>query len=491
MIIRAIKFTNLRSFKEAEITFNKINHITGYNLDNFDGNGVGKTTIVHAVLLLLGGSKLVDINLDKFVNDTAKLAVIEGMIECNGDILEIQRTVKSSGTSTLKVIVNGQDPECKTSTDYQNLIFDYIGNIENFKKFRLLDSNSGINILDFTSGQLRKTLMSLCQDKFDAIRAKLLNKKTEFEKYNKDLVLSKHSPSESRLQILEKAIKELDTSKLNSIVKKIQEHQNDKNKLLMEQGRISQDKDIKLKQLQKMQSLAECPTCLQKVTSEYKAPIIKDLNTKLTECAGKIQEIATDISMYNDILKEEETNKNEIYQQKQRIVLLKQKLETRLQQKDYKYSQKDIEIAKKAIEVIDEFANYYVVEWINTIEPIVNSYLNKLNMQLHFNASEAGKLEIIINRGEKTYTYNQLSQGEKIFISTLFKIALLLERQEQGCIFADESFDCLSYENLTRIIDIISNLPIQLVFVTHQQDYQHQYASTIYIEKKNEISEIK
>jgi hypothetical protein len=491
MLIRSINFTNLRSFKEAKINFNKINHITGRNLDNNDNNGTGKTTIVHAILLLLGGSKLVDINLDKFVNDSAKSASIEGMIECNGDILEITRTLKATGTSTLKVLVNGQDPECKTSSDYQNLLFDYIGSVENFKKFRLLDSSNGINILDFTSGQLRKTLMSLCQDKFDNIRAKLLAKKTEFEKYNKDLVLSKHAPSESRLKILETSIKELDTSKLNAIIKKIQEYQNDKNKLLMEQGKLSQDKNIKVCQLQKMQSLSQCPTCLQKVSQEYKSPIIADLTTKINECNIKIQDITIDSSMYNDVLKEEEQKKTIVYQQKQKLLLLKQKLETRLQQKDYKYSNQDIEIAKKAIEVIDEFANYYVVEWINTIEPIVNSYLSKLNMQLHFNANEEGKLEILIQRGEKTYTYNQLSQGEKIFISTLFKIALLLERQEQGCIFADESFDCLSYENLTRIIDIISNLPIQLIFVTHQQDYQHQYASTIYIEKKNGVSEIK
>lgn len=491
MKLLSLKFKNLRSFQEADIDFGKCNHITGQNLDNADNNGTGKTTIIQAILLLLGGSKLVNIKLNKFIRDNEKSANIQGMLEINGDILEITRTLKSSGTSTLKLLVNGKDPECKTSKDYQNYLFDYIGDTDNFKKFRLLDASNGINILDFTSGQLRKTLMGMCQDKFDIIRANLLNKKNYFEKYNKDAVINKHAPSEKRLTILQEAIKAVDTSELNKLVKKIQEFQMDKNKLLTEKGKIEQTIDIKKRQIAKLKSLGTCPSCFQIVSDEHKQRIEKELSSSFGKLKEKISNISNDISMYNDILADEEKQRTKIYAKKQKLTSLKYKLDTRLSQKEYKYTKEDVELAKKAIEVIDEFANYYVIEWINTIEPIVNSYICKLNMFLHFKIDEKGNLEIIIERGQKNYTYDQLSQGEKIFISSIFKIALLLEQQEQGCMFADESFDCLSYENLERLINIVSELPIQLFFVTHQANFYNLNAKTIFIQKKNSISTIK
>lgn len=491
MLIHSIKFTNLRSFKEAELDFGKCNHITGRNLDNGDNNGTGKSTLVLAMLLLLGGAKFADINLKKFIRNEEKSAKIEGSIEVHGDILEITRTLRSTGTAKLNVIINGEDPECKTPKDYQNLLFEYIGEIDNFKKFRLLDTNSGINILDFTSGQLRKTLMAMCQGKFDNIRQKLLEKKALFEKYNKELVVSKHAPSAKRLKVLETAIQKLDTTKLQAIMKKLQEYQMDKNKLLTEKGKISQDQYIKNQQLNKFKSMAQCPECKQKVTDEYKKPILNNLYEKIKVLTKQITQIVEDLNMYTDIIGDEDKKRSVIYQDKQKLNNLKYKLETRLAQKDYKYTKEDIEIAKKAVDAIDEFANYYILEWINVIEPIVNSYISKLNMSLSFASSDTNKLEVLITRGENSYTYDQLSNGEKVFISTIFKIALLLERQEQGCMFADESFDCLSIENLERLIGIVSELPIQLFFVTHQSEYFHENAKNIYIEKKDGVSKIK
>lgn len=491
MIIKSLYFKNVRSFIEAEINLVKSNLITGWNYDTDDGNGVGKSSLIAAILLLLGGSKLTDINLKKFIRDEEKTATISGMVEVGEDLLEIERVLKKSGTGKLKLAINGEDQEFKTSKLAQEEIFKYIGNAENFKKFRIIDDGSGINILDFTSGQLRKTLMGLCQDKFDNLRKKLLEKKNLYEKYNKNSVLSKHAPSEKRLGILISSIKALDTTEMSKILAKIQKFQMEKNKLLTERGKNTQIKDIKNRQIQKLKTMGICPSCFQEVPEDHKTKLCVPLQKELEEASQKIVGMIDDLKIYDEIVQTEEKKKSKIYAEKQKLNNLKYKLETRISQKEYKYTQADVEIAKRAIDIIDDFANYYVMEWIKIIEPIVNSYIDRLNMSMKFNISEEGNIEVVVTRNEKSFTYDQLSQGEKIFLSTIFKIALLMEQQETGLMLADEAFNSLSGENLNRILDIISNLPIQLLCISHNPDIDKNLAKEIFIEKRSDISIIR
>jgi len=491
MIIKSLYFKNIRSFEEAEIKFVKSNFITGWNLDTEDGNGVGKSTIIASILLLLGGAKLVDINLKKFIRDGEKTALIVGVFEIGENTIEIERILKLRGTGNLRVFIDGKEENFKTSKVAQEKILEYIGSTDNFKKFRIIDSSTGINILDFTSGQLRKTLMGLCQDKFDKLRKKLLEKKNLYEKYNKSAVLNKHYPSMKRLQVLIASIKTFDTTEMNTVLKQIHEFQIDKNKLLMERGKYVQTRDIKTRQIQKLKNLGTCPSCFQKVSEEHKKSIIQPLNKDLKIVSEKIANILQDLKMYDEIIQTEEKKKIDLYAEKQKLTNLKYKLDTRIAQKEYKYTDEDVQLVKKAIEIIDEFANYYVIEWIKIIEPIVNSYIDCINMQMNFQVDENANIEIIVTRNEKQYTYDQLSQGEKIFLSTVFKIALLMEQQESGLMLADEAFNSLSGENLNRILEIISNLPVQLLCISHNPDINKSLAQEIFIEKANDVSIIK
>jgi len=261
--------------------------------------------------------------------------------------------------------------------------------------------------------------------------------------------------------------------------------------LLTKKGKLSQDAYIKNQQMQKFKSMATCPTCLQKVTDEYKKPIFDDLTQKIQELTKQTNSLLTDLKMYDEIIGQEEKKRTEVYNRKQKLNNLKSKLQTTLAQKDYVSSDSDIEIAKKAIEVIDSFSNYYVVEWVKIIEPIVNSYINQLNMEMQFQPDEKGNIEVSVTRNEKTYTYDMLSQGEKIFISTVFKIALLMERQESGLIISDESFNSLSSENLNRILEVVSNLPVQLLCISHNPNIEESLAHKIDIIKENDVSTIK
>lgn len=492
MIIKKIKLINIRSFKKAEVKFGKSNVISGRNLDTDDSNGLGKTSLIQSLFILLFGAKIVDINLNKFIRSKEDKAEIEGIIEVNEDILEMKRILKRNGSSTLSLKINNEDPQCKTSKDYQDLVIKYLGEPETFKKFRLIDPNSGINVLDFTPTKLRQTLMGICQDRFDGLRKKLLDKKSHFEKYNKDAVIFKHAPSDKRLKILTSAIESFETSKLEEIKNKLREFQNDKMSSLKDQGECSKSIQIKKAQAYKLNSINTCPTCFQSVSSEYKKEILDELNNEINKFDKKLKEIQKQDKIYSDIIKSEEKRKDNIQKQKEKLNTLKYKLESRLKQKEYKYSDKDIELVKEAISVIDNFASYYVKEWVNVIEPIVNSYIRKLNMRFSFEVNEKGNISIIIKRDSEVFEYDQLSNGEKIFVSIIFKIALLMESNEQGLMISDEGTDALSTENIQRILSIIQQLPIQFIFVTHNPEVDFGTdAQKIYIEKENGVSTIK
>jgi len=491
MIINSLYLKNIRSFEEAELTFVKSNFITGWNYDTEDGNGVGKSTIIIGLLMLLGGSKFADINLSKFIKDGEDSAILNGVIEIGKDIIEIERVLKVKGTSTLKIKINGEDPECVSPKIYQDKIFEYIGSPENFKKFRIIDASSGINILDFSSGQLRKTLMGICQDKFDGVRKKILDKKNMYEKFNTRAVIYKHASSMKRSEVLESAIKHLDTTKLNSLMRKIQDFQMEKNKLLTEKGKVFQVYDIKSRQISKLTSLGKCPSCFQIVPEEHKTNICKELQVELHQSIDDINKLVVDLKMYDEIIQQEEKNKSKVYERKQKLNGLKSKLQVRLSQKDYKYTDEDVEIAKQAIDMIDAFGNFYVMEWVKVIEPIVNSYIVQLGMEISFVPDEKGNIEVSIKRNNRDYTYDMLSQGEKIFISAIFKIALLMERQESGLMLADEAFNSLSGENLNRILEVISNLPVQLLCISHNPEIDKTLAQEIFINKKDDVSTIK
>lgn len=488
MFLKKLKIKNVRSIEEAEVTFIDSNYVTGFNKDTNDGNGCGKTSLMDSIKINAYGTKSVDINIKKFVRKGAKSAEIDGMWQVGNDIIEIQRSIKKSGTSTLKVLINGKDSECKTATDYQNEIYKYLDTPEEFKKFRLIDKDKGTNILDFTPGNLRKTLMALCEDRFDDIRKKLTKKQSEYEKYNKDAVLYKLAPSESRLEVLTSAIKNLDTSKLKKITDKIREFQNEKYKLTNSRGQSSKVREIKDRQIYKLKNMNKCPSCFQEVKAEYKAQILEQLNVELKNAVTEIQQINEQLSMYDDIVNVESKKQTEIYKRKDVLNKLKYKLETRISQKDYRFTKSDVELVKKAIAEIDNFANYYILKWVKVVQPIVNSCIAKLNMVINFEPDKKGNLEIIVHRGKETFCYDELSGGERLFISFIFKIAILLEQQKSGLMLSDEGFSCLSTENIHRAINVAEDLPVQLIFVSHNPELDVAQTKTIYLEKENDVS---
>lgn len=484
MYLKSLKLENWRSYKTLELSCQEILYICGLNKDTNDGNGCGKSAIVEGIKYSLYGSISTPINVGKFIRKGEKKASVETIWEVKDNEIKIIREVPNS----LQVWINGEEIKGETATDTQKILNDHIDSWNDFKQFRLVDKDKGVNILDFTPGQLRKSLMSLWEDKFDGMRKKLTAKKAHFEKFNKSAVVHKFSPSEKRLQILTNAIKELDTTKLKKIQQEIIKHQREKSKLLGNRGSLGQEKDSCEKSINRLKKMNECWACYQKVPDQHKQEQIERLNKQLRVCLKKIQEIVEQLKIEEDILKFEDNKQKEIYKRKDKLSQLCYKLKTRVAQKEYCFTKEDVEIAKLAIEEIDQFANYYILEWVKTIEPIVNGYISVLCMKVHFDIDKKGNPSLKIVRANKEFDYDELSAGEKIFVSFLFKIALLLEQGKNGILIADEGLSELSAENIQRVIQVVKGLPIQLFLISHNVGFQDKDIQTIFVTKEKDIS---
>jgi len=125
---------------------------------------------------------------------------------------------------------------------------------------------------------------------------------------------------------------------------------------------------------------------------------------------------------------------------------------------------------KTAIEALDSFCNYYLTEWIKTLEPIINNVIKKIGFTVSFLLDEKGDLDIVLNKDGYNYLYKELSTGQRLVFTIGFQLALLLERGESGLVIADEGFSSLDEETLTHIVELFNDLPFQLVMMLHRYD---------------------
>lgn len=132
--------------------------------------------------------------------------------------------------------------------------------------------------------------------------------------------------------------------------------------------------------------------------------------------------------------------------------------------KEYKYTNKDLLIINKCIKELDNFYNYFITEWIKTLEPIINSILDKIGFRIEFK----NDFDIVLYKDNEEYTYKDLSQGQRLLLSIALKLALLLESNEKGLLIADEGFDALDDENLNYIIRLFKDYPFQLLAMVHR-----------------------
>jgi len=97
MIIKSLKINNLQLLKSAKIDFDKINLITGKNLDSpsESGNGSGKSTLVlRAILFGLYGFCEEGLTLKDLIRFGEKEASVEIELEKDNKIYKVIRKIE-------------------------------------------------------------------------------------------------------------------------------------------------------------------------------------------------------------------------------------------------------------------------------------------------------------------------------------------------------------------------------------------------------------
>ena len=203
-----------------------------------------------------------------------------------------------------------------------------------------------------------------------------------------------------------------------------------------------------------------------------KESIIKERLQKVEQFKKEIENLQTenvdlieDIKNTKEIIAQDKDIRDNLLPKKEKIQSLKVKLENRLKQRQFIYTERDVIIVKKAIEELDKLSSVYLVETVGSLEPIINSVLEKIGFQIKFDVDTKGKFNILLSKEDIQYKYSDLSCGQRLILQIALKLSLLLQQSKTGIILSDEGLSALENNNLEDIINLFKELNFQLVFV--------------------------
>jgi DNA repair exonuclease SbcCD ATPase subunit len=456
MFIKSLTLTDYKQYKGTH-------HFNLSNLVYLRGNnGVGKTNFLSAILFLLNGY----VEAGKVLADvpTTGCAVTEvsGVIEHKGHVYEITRRYPT------KITIK-EDGKLRTDTEPQKFLNDTFRDVDYFRKFRMIDTKKGINFLEQGDTEIRKTLLSLSQGAFNNIRVRLTTRKTDKDKLNRDkLVTVKCYPSDKRYAKLKEGYDSLD-KKVRAVQSELDAAQREYNAKDREIASLESEKVYYTRQKNSLQNGAICSACKQPLPKDKVEGQIQEAITKLSGIDEKIAQMKKNVDLDGDLISEIRTDMDSIRKDKERIYKYLIKLENRLKQKQFVYTNKDVLITAQAIKELDLIQNDYIVKWLEQLEPVVNQVIQKIHYSVKIKLDEKGnlKIEMTKDNGLK-YKYEQLSDGQKLVLSIAFKLALLLQKNDEGLLVADEGFSSLDEENLNHIFTLFESLPFQLIAVVHR-----------------------
>ncbi|MEM4067223.1 MAG: ABC transporter ATP-binding protein [Candidatus Micrarchaeaceae archaeon] len=133
-----------------------------------------------------------------------------------------------------------------------------------------------------------------------------------------------------------------------------------------------------------------------------------------------------------------------------------------------------------AIRYVDSVKQEYILQTINTIKKTINDALSivfgpefKFDLVLDTSGKKS-KIVPQIEKPEGTFTVSNLGGGLTEFISLLIRISLVI-LYKRKLLILDEPFRFLDKKKKRLVLDLLLNLDIQLIMVTHDLELIQEY----------------
>ena len=550
------------TFTEIQLDHNPSTLVVGEN-------GAGKSTILDALCFVLFNKPFRHISKSQLLNSiNQREAVVEIEFTTQNKQVKIVRGIKPN---VFEIYVDGvminQNANAK---DYQKHLEQQIlkFNYRSFTQVVILGSSTFVPFMQLNSRARREVVEDILDIKIFSLMNLVL--KTKVKEVNTNLTDSNYATdlTKSKIEIQEKYIEDTKNNRKNLLSEKtnivdannddIQFNKNketelqEKNQTLLE-SISGEDATIKKRDKLKgyqftlkdkhrrneqmimfLESNDECPTCEQKIDTEFKTKSIsvrQSANIELGEGLSKLTEefnkVSKTLQEYKKTAKEIQTNEVQIAKYRSSIQELEKfntKLETEiasiLENEIGKEDIKRLDKLKEKLYSLDSSSKklkeelfYYdvaknllqdtgiktkiVKQYLPIMNKLVNTYLSSMDFFCNFNLDENFN-ETIKSRFRDEFSYANFSEGEKmrIDLALLFTwraVAKMKNSTNTNLLILDEIFDSsLDASGTDDFLKILNTFNSENVFViSHKQDMLFdKFRNTIKFEKNRNFSHV-
>ena len=532
-------------------------------------NGAGKSTILDALCFVLFNKPFRQISKSQLLNSiNQREAVVEIEFTTQNKKIKIIRGIKPNifeiYVDDVMINQNANAKDYQKHLEQQILKFNY----RSFTQVVILGSSTFVPFMQLNSRARREVVEDILDIKIFSLMNLVL--KTKVKEVNTNLTDSNYATdlTKSKIEIQEKYIEDTKNNRKNLLSEKtnivdannddIQFNKNketelqEKNQTLLES--ISGEDDTikkrdKLKGYQFtlkdkhrrneqmimfLESNDECPTCEQKIDTEFKTKSISvrqsanvELSEGLTKLSDEFNKVSKTLQEFKKTAKEIQTNEVQIAKYRSSIQELEKfntKLETEianiLENEIGREDIKKLDKLKEKLYSLDSSSKklkeelfYYdvaknllqdtgiktkiVKQYLPIMNKLVNTYLSSMDFFCNFNLDENFN-ETIKSRFRDEFSYANFSEGEKmrIDLALLFTwraVAKMKNSTNTNLLILDEIFDSsLDASGTDDFLKILNTFDKENVFViSHKQDILYdKFRNTIKFEKNRNFSKV-
>jgi len=563
---KKIRYKNVLSsgnvFTEIFLDKSKTTLISG-------SNGSGKSTLLDAITFALYGKAFRKISKPQLVNSiNQKELVTEIDFSIGAKNYQIRRGIKPN---FMEISLNGKLVDQDAAVrDYQAYLETNILklNYKSFTQIVILGSATYVPFMELPAHGRREIIEDLLDIQIFSTMNTLLKDKTSSNKesinensYQKDLVETRiesakgHNDSIRKIRETEVGkIKEKMCTHLKTINDDQEQIEGIQDLLTAEADKIS-DKPVVKSKMEKAKSFRrdiesqvrshakelsfykdhdDCPTCKQGIEHDFKAGIITEKDTKVTELTAGLEKLAVKAKEYNDRLEaisaiESEMSgmnlkigdfrasikmaKGVLTSYKNELVSAEQEVEAVDTTKliEYNNTLQNIEDRQVILfnekEVISVTAAMLkdggikariIKQYVPVMNKLINKYLQAFDLFVDFQLDENFN-EVIKSRFRDTFSYASFSEGEKLRITLAIMlswraVAKLRNSVSTNLLILDETLDgALDGVGIEMLIDTLHNLNSDdNIFVISHRGHQFgdKFMSHIKFDKVKNFSEI-